>query len=310
MKEIFFKCLIIILISQISHCQIQKIYDAINLKEKTEEKKIKILALGDQICLGERNEGKGFVGDLGYEYDNIGVNSSSISTAMEDAKDIPTALGEYYNGNHTAPDIIISDGGINDYAYRGPMGEMPTGVIRTDEEAQKLNRGTVMGATQYLFYKMIQYYPKAYKFFLFTHKITRRREDGSSTDWTITPNGAGYTLTELYNNIKIVCKLYGIVPIDIYSKSLINTAFMEYVSKQPWKDNNTVTYSEFVDFDGLHPLDYGYKKGYLPFVKEALMNYVPNINAPYPTPSTLKRSSGSRVKPLMFILFISLIALI
>ena len=119
---------------------------------------------------------------------------------------------------------------------------------------------------EYLFYKMLSTYPKAQRFFLLIHKVTR--ENG--VDCTITKNAAGYTQTELFDAIRKVCTLYNVKIIDVFSKSVINTAYQQYRSPVSYADDNTVTDREFVDKDGVHPLAYGYLHGYLPVVKQAL----------------------------------------
>ena len=232
---------------------------------------VRILALGDSICYGMRNNRRGFVGDLGLPYDNIGVSGATISTAVTNVKNIPQQLIDY--SPTVSPDVIISNGGVNDYYFSAPLGTIPTTPVHNDTEANNLDKSTVLGGLQYLFYKMISLYPKAQRFFLITHKTTARASNTSQTivDWTVTPNSAGYTQTELVEAIKTVCSIYGVQVIDVFGESMINTTFSQYKSPTPYSEDSSVTDTEFVDSDGIHPLAYGYLRGYVPFVKRALI---------------------------------------
>ena len=224
---------------------------------------VNILVVGDSIARGYRNGGKGFVGDLGFPYKNAAVSGATISNKNTQYTNIPDQLTGVTDYD---PDVIIANGGINDYTQSAPMGDVPTSFVKTDEEAELLNRDTVLGALEYLFYKMLSLYPRAQRYFLLIHKVTRE----TGVDCTITKNAAGYTQTELFEAIRKVCALYNVKIIDVFNKSVINTAYEEYRSPVSYADDNTVTDREFVDKDGVHPLAYGYIHGYLPVVKQAL----------------------------------------
>ena len=223
---------------------------------------VRVLALGDSICAGYRNSGKGFVGDLGLPYKNIGFPGATISNKNPEATNVPDQLVELTGYD---PDVIIANGGINDYFYDAEMGALPQTPVTTQAAAEALDRSTVLGGLQYLLYQMIARYPKAQRFFLLTHKTTR-----NGVDYTVTANDAGYTQTELFDAIKKVCALYGVKIIDVFGESMINTAFPAYVSGTSYDADNTVTNREFVDSDGVHPLAYGYLHGYIPIVRQAL----------------------------------------
>lgn len=223
---------------------------------------VKILCVGDSIAYGARNGKKGFVGDLDLAYKNAAVPGATISNRNAEVKNIPDQLAEVADYD---PDIIISDGGINDYFYGAALGDAPAAPVTTDAAAEGLDRDTVMGGLQYLFYKMISRYPRAQRFFLLTHKTTR-----NGVDYTVTANAAGYTQTDLVEAVKKVCGIYGVKVIDVFGESMINTAFPAYVSKTAYSADNSVTNSEFVDADGVHPLAYGYLHGYVPLVRQAL----------------------------------------
>jgi hypothetical protein len=225
-----------------------------------------ILAIGDSICRGVRNNERGFVGDLGHPYKNLGKSGATISNKRTDVVTIPdqlVALSDF------APDIIIADGGVNDYMRGAALGDIPTVPVTTTVAADALDRDTVLGALQYLFYKMVTMYPKAQRFFLLTHKTTATL-NGSVCDWTVTKNTAGYTQTELFNAIVKVCEVYGVQVIDVFNNGIINTAWNVYKSNIDYNTDNSVTNTEYVDVDGIHPLAYGYLHGYIPVIKKAL----------------------------------------
>lgn len=236
-------------------------------------KPLKILAVGDSICYGGRNNNKGFVGDIGLPYNNSGISGATLSNQVTDVKNIPNQLVDVSGYD---PDVIISNGGVNDYYFSAPLGIVPTTPVTTDTDANALDRSTVMGGLQYLLYKMVSLYPKAQRFFLLTHKTTAKASSTDSTivDWTVTTNSAGYTQRQLFDAIKTTCEIYGVQVIDVFGKSMINTAFSQYKSTTPYSIDHSVTNTEFVDSDGIHPLAYGYKRGYVPLVKQALQSAV------------------------------------
>lgn len=231
----------------------------------------KILALGDSLSSGYRNRGKGWIGDLGYNYDNIGISGATISTVNTKVTNIFTQLLEY---NPTVkPDIIIGNGGENDYCREAPMGRTPTFAVKNDEEAETLDKSTILGALEYLFYNMIKLYPRAYRFFIFSHKVFGRSR-GKFKDWTVTPNTMGYTQADMYVEFKKVCDIYGVYIIDIFHKGMLNTGFKSYVSGIPYSVDKSMTYREITDVDGEHPTDFGYRLTYLPLIKQALRDFV------------------------------------
>ena len=223
---------------------------------------VRILCDGDSIAYGARNGKKGFVGDLGVPYRIDAVPGATLSNVVTDCTNIPdqlTAAEDY------VPDVVIANGGINDYVYNAAMGEMPAAAVTTAAEAAALDRSTVLGGLQYLLYQMGAKYPDAKHYFLLTHKTTK-----SGVDFTVTANKAGYTQTELFGAIKTVCGLYGVEVIDVFSESCINTGCSAYVSPTKYADDNSVTNREWVDSDGVHPLAYGYLHGYVPIVRRVL----------------------------------------
>ena len=225
----------------------------------------KILAVGDSICRGSRNGYRGFVGDLGLPYDNLGISGAALSTIRTDVLNIPDQMVQSEILN---PDIIIVNGGMNDYTFGSPMGIIP---YETTDNVDDLDIGTVMGGLQKLFITMHDKYPNAQPYFLITHKVFR-----NGVYLVTEPNAEGYTQQELHDALVACCNVYEIEVIDIFEDSFLDTSIGKYRSKQiyygedAWKND-----TDYVNCDGVHPLSRGYLEGYIPII----LNHV-NVDQP------------------------------
>ena len=239
--------------------------------------KMKILAVGDSICKGYRNSEKGFVGDLGMPYRNKGISATTLSNVIDgtvDGKDrtcIPKQLKRVHDDTpNYKPDIIIGEGGINDYFQSAVLGTVPIAPVTNDTELNALDESTVMSGLQKLLYYMIAFYPEAQRFFLITHKTSSQYPHSAYNYLPETRNAAGYTQQDLHDAIVACCKVYNVKVIDIYNDSMINSAFSQYRSPTAYAEDNSVTNREYVDSDGVHPLAKGYLEGYVPLIREAI----------------------------------------
>lgn len=223
---------------------------------------VKVLAVGDSICNGIRNNNKGFVGDLGLVYKNDGVSGATISTKQTSYKNIFTQL---VDESAFTPDVVIANGGINDYELNAPLGTASSAPVASDTQANALDKSTVLGALEYLFYTMVKKYPKAQRFFVTTHKVKYNGKYAPAT-----PNSEGYTQTDMTDAIIAVCKMYNVNVIDVFHEGIIDTIWSQYISPTPYSQDSTVTDKYYVDNDGIHPLALGYKECYLPLVRNAL----------------------------------------
>jgi hypothetical protein len=228
---------------------------------------LKILACGDSICRGARNSYKGFVGDLGLDYKNIGVGDATISNINTSVTNIPDAL---IAETAYTPDVIVADGGINDYHYEAALGTIPTSPVTTDADAALLDRSTVMGGAGYLFYQMIKKFPNAQRFFIITHKTQWNTGSAKDGYCPTRQNTQGYTQKDLHDALVAICNVYGVKVIDVYNDSMINSAFSQYRSPTAWSTDSTVAEQYMVDADGVHPTANGYINGYVPLVRQAL----------------------------------------
>ena len=189
------------------------------------------------------------------------------TTASGTVKTIPQQLLDFYNSNDSfKPDIIIANGGTNDYWKNGPLGTLST-TPKTSTSG--LDTSTFLGGLEILFIRMITLFPKAQRFFVTTHKI---KHDGAY--WPTTANspstGSGYTTDKQHQLIVDACKLYNINLIDIYENGMINTLFSPYVSPTPYSSDPSITNTQYVDKDGIHPCAYGYQECYAPLISEAI----------------------------------------
>ena len=244
--------------------------------------RLKVLAIGDSICAGVRNDGKGFVGYLGLPYKNAGVSGAALSTvrSSDNIEDIPSRFVrfvDYHDPDSTTegaakdgwePDIIIANGGRNDYNFDAPLGTIPTEPSLNSDgtpDYSSLNLSTAMGGLQKLFLLMIENYPKAQRFFVTTHKIFRMSDNEPEKNGYAPTrvNGAGYTATQINDAIIACCKVYGVRVIDIFNDSMLDSAFAPY--RYDANSNDNYFYS-----DGVHPLAKGYLEGYVPLIREAI----------------------------------------
>ena len=210
----------------------------------------KVLALGDSICYGYRNGGAGFVGGLNLESLNVGVSGARLSSTATATDPIFSQLA---NIGDFSPDIIIFDGGINDYNNAVPLGtlpESPTDTTITD---------TLLGGMQHLLYQMKIMYPFCQLYFIAVHKMKISGQVYAPT----TQNAAGYTQTDMTEEQKKLCRMFGVSVVDVFNESPLDTSFSAYlgdVGSDAWCDN-----------DGVHPLNQGYLNAYIPLIKKAIM---------------------------------------
>lgn len=228
----------------------------------------RVLSVGDSICYGSRNGHKGFLGDLNLVRENAsypGACLANIRMSTANHLCIYQQLIDFSEAEENTgytPDVIAADGGVNDYFYNAPLGTVPAHPAVSAEEAAALDKSTLLGGLEYLFYLMITKYPSAQRFFVAAHRI-------KTWPWTAHFTG-GYTQTEMNEAIAEVCRLYGVELIDVFNRSVINSAFSQYVSPVDYDTDHTVTDRYYVNSDGIHPLALGYREGYVPLVREAL----------------------------------------
>lgn len=192
-------------------------YKDLTTNEKNEFRKnllnpeLKLLVLGDSL-LGSDN-GKAFVESLGCKVKNYARSEATIATIYETAeirtpgkivynrliqqladfvsevnaeKAAGTAEGEGALPFHT-PDVILFDGGGNDYMRGSVMGSLYSVPKHYREVASgDYNVSTVMGGLEDLLYNLNEYFPKSQKFYLDLHRINQ------SDVWTLLEGSIRY----------------------------------------------------------------------------------------------------------------------
>lgn len=247
--------------------------------------RLKVLAIGDSICADMRNNKRGYVKPLGVQSRNAGESGASLAIIESRAGYwvIPERFIKFFNDHSKnvnenndgwEPDIIIANGGRNDYNFDAPLGEIPTAPALNDDgtpDYSSLDLSTAMGGLQKLFLLMIEKYPAAQRYFVTTHKIYRTadnehepRKNGYAPSRLNREGKEGrYTATDLNDAIIACCKVYGVKVIDIFNESMLDSAFA------PYRYNANAT-NNYFDADGVHPLERGYLEGYVPLIREAI----------------------------------------
>ena len=222
----------------------------------------KVLGIGDSICEGWRNNNMGFAGMLGLPYRNLGVTGATLGQ-----KASHTQICDEIENETITEDLVIANGGINDYYFEVPLGSLSSHPVVNDTQAAALDKSTLSGGLEYLLYLIIKKAPKAQRYFLITHK---------TRNYPYTPcYTGGYTQQEMHDRIVAICKLYNVKVIDVYEESVINSEFDAYISPTAYSNSNTgVTKQYYVDADRIHPLWLGYQAGYLPVMLRAIESAV------------------------------------
>ena len=249
---------------------------------------IRILAIGDSICRGKRNSDRGYIGNLGFPYINMGVGSATLSSVFStytdsihqfsDADNIPNQLISYHGKTNAeiqtafgvdkfTPDVIVAEGGINDYFRDAALGTMSAAPVSNDTAAAALDRNTVIGALEYMFYQMIKLYHSAQRYFVITHRTYFATASTPTYCPTTANMPGGYTQQQMHDAIVDVCNLYGVVVIDVYKNGIMDTIHPQYRATNDW---SSALATDYCDKDGVHPLKYGYAQVYDPLVMSAI----------------------------------------
>ena len=261
-------------------------------KNKAAQQSCKVLAVGDSICSGFRNGGKGFVGDLGLPYVNKGIAETTLSNSgnlleyqyktigeqQRERTPIPDKLALFKSRDlpDYKPDIIIANGGINDYFQSVPLGAIPVAAVTDETGLSQLDASTVMGGLQRLLYYMTTLYPQAKSYFLITHRTYSAFPRSAYNYLPATKNAAGYTQQNLHDALMSCCKVYGIEVIDVYRDSFLDSGLSQFRSNLRYADDPTVTDRDYIDYDGVHPFSFGYLEGYVPLIRKHLFTSYPD----------------------------------
>jgi hypothetical protein len=231
----------------------------------------KTLGIGDSIILGWRNNYWSFLSYIGNNKNNALGGAKYITDSSYGVKNIPQQL---LDETDYSPDNIITGTGLNYWALNSPLGTLPTAVATNDTAANALDRTTVYGAMQFLFYQMVKKFPSAKRFFVTATKFDCNVNVDIHGKWTDT-NSQGYSYKDMLEGIKHICELYGVVYIDVLNKGFVNSEFAIYKAPTKYEDVQEADRAEwnstyYIDADGLHPTDRCYREVYAPIVHEVM----------------------------------------
>jgi len=218
-----------------------------------------MVAFGDSIMYGAGNDGTGIADLLNesnkYRLYDYSLGGSTVSyTEKKDAdnfikhiyhkyvvhKDYSKLINITYQVDSaiekvSCADIILIDGGINDVFKNAEIGELSM-------DKSTFDKSTFSGGLEYCLSELKSHYTNAVIIYINTHM------DGAT-------NSNSQILFS--NKAKEICSLYGVKYIDITKESGFDTSKNEYIK---------YTANE----DKIHPTDEGYKKFYIPEIKEKI----------------------------------------
>lgn len=211
----------------------------LNIKDKV------LYNFGDSIGAGDGNSGIGYAemlesiyGTHSTDYAQGGATLSKIEN-----QEMHSVLDQIDNASNTPPDIILLEGGPNDYTQYRVTGDMTN---EFEFNHSNFDITTYCGALEECFYKLITKYPGVPIVWIYTHRENTRTE---KTNGEVTVN-----FTTMHDKSLEICKKWSIPVVDIYNKSGLNTMLDYY--------KNLYTYNQ----DGTHPNQAGYLKYYVPFI--------------------------------------------
>ena len=218
---------------------------------KTDSKRLTVYADGDSIAYGAGAGGYSYADILrdeyGFDVTKTAVSSSTIAQNVADEdKDITKRVLENFDVGY---DYAIIDGGVNDYYFSMPLGEV------TEPLTEEFDTKTTCGGLEAIFYHIRKISPDTRIYFLVTHKIN---------DFDSSENELGLTYLDYYNAILKICDKYCVTVIDCHENCALDT------SDETMKKAYTCNTTSFPDGDGIHPNLEGYKNYYMPMILSAL----------------------------------------
>lgn len=211
---------------------------------------------GDSIGAGDGNNNIGYAEmiaqDFGMWCFNYAVGGSTISRVSGNDNNIPRYIDysvhqrEIYT-DIPLPDIIILEGGTNDFGYKRILGEV------TDNYNGNYDETTICGGMEHCIYSIKQNYPNTLLLFVMVHKNSRI-ETTDELDNKL-------TYEDIYKKQVEICHKWAIYFVDLYNECGLNTRY---------EPDKIYTYES----DGTHPNELGYRKFYLPMIKDAILKLI------------------------------------
>lgn len=212
-----------------------EIYELINLISPYKNKKISFI--GDSITIGNGLGTGGFPKtiqeEIGCSIQNLGVSGSRIAM-VSTGNSIQNQLSQI----DTDCDVIVVEGGTNDYSSNVPLGQIQTtgtGLFKTE-----LDNTTFYGGLETIFRYIYANHPTKPVVYVIIHSVNERN---------YVNNSIGLNFSNYIEAIEVACNKYGIDIVNLSKDGKFNTYFedlKQYTNNQ----------------DGLHPTLEGYRKFY------------------------------------------------
>ena len=220
------------------------IKDKLSVKSSSSPLRDKLIAFnGDSICEGLANGGgyaKILKDQTGCLVENRAISGGTLAINKRNAHMV---VNDIVNMSDNA-DLVILEGGINDYWQDIPMGEMKP---LTDFESE-VDKETVLGALESIFRTCMEKWLGVPIIYVIVHPVARTR---------YVPNRVGYTFEELAEGIRKMCKKYSIAVVDLLNESGGFNGNIQRIAKKYTVNGG----------DGCHPNAEGYRLYYVPQIR-------------------------------------------
>lgn len=191
----------------------------------------KILCIGDSICEGVGASGKPYPYWIQQWHEtatvyNLGVGGMTIAQKDEsitNSMPVRIASGEFENEDYADPDIIVFEGGINDF-----MNNVKHGYIQKSYNVSKYV--TFCQGMEYMFNYFKTLFPKARMIFCSTHNLTSYDFNKAQSWWGATSE---------------ICTKWGVEFLDLFA--LICTEKVDGLQLHPSGDVHRDYYAQFIN---------------------------------------------------------------
>ena len=220
------------------------IKDKLSIKNSSSPLRDKLIVFnGDSICEGLSNKGgyaKILKDQTGCLIENRAIGGGTLAVNKRNAHMI---CNDIINMSDNA-DMVILEGGINDYWQDIPLGEMKP---LTDFESE-VDKETVLGALESIFRTCMEKWLGVPIMFVIVHPVQKTR---------YMPNSVGYTFEQLAEGIRKMCKKYSIAVVDLLNESGGFNGNIQRIAKKYTVNGG----------DGCHPNAEGYRLYYVPQIR-------------------------------------------
>lgn len=228
------------------------IKDKLSVKSSSSPLRDKLITFnGDSICEGLSNGGgyaKVIKDQTGCLIENKAISGGTLAVNKRNAHMI---CNDIVNMSDNA-DLVILEGGINDYWQDIPMGEMKP---LADFESE-VDKETVLGALESIFRTCMEKWLGVPIIYVIVHPVARTR---------YVPNRVGYTFEELAEGIRKMCKKYSIAVVDLLNESGGFNGNIQRIAKKYTVNGG----------DGCHPNAEGYRLYYAPQIRTKAESLIP-----------------------------------